>query len=119
MAIQKGTIVKSYKILELLGRGGMAEVYKARHVDLDVDVAVKFIRMERFPQDILRSVAISHEPSPYSQPGYHHEHSAAIPPLICCHREVYNYPVESCKVFSKDVAISHESQSCPQPDYHR
>ena len=56
MPIQPGTIIKSFEIIEQVGRGGMAEVYKARHVDLDVNVAIKFIRMERFPQDILHSV---------------------------------------------------------------
>ena len=34
----------------------MADVYLARHVDLDVDVAIKFIRMDQFPQSILNSV---------------------------------------------------------------
>ena len=56
MTIQPKTKIGRYQILELIGKGGMAEVYKARHVDLDVDVAIKFIRMGRFPQDILRSV---------------------------------------------------------------
>jgi serine/threonine protein kinase len=56
MKIQPGTRIKSYEILELIGRGGMADVYKARHVSLEVDVAIKFIRKERFPQEILPSV---------------------------------------------------------------
>ena len=56
MSIQPKTKIDRYQITSLIGRGGMAEVYIARHVDLDVDVSIKFIRMERFPQDILRSV---------------------------------------------------------------
>jgi serine/threonine-protein kinase len=56
MNIRPGTRVKSYEIIELIGRGGMADVYKARHVDLDVDVAIKFIRVDRFPPDILQNV---------------------------------------------------------------
>ena len=56
MTIQYGTKIGRYQILELIGRGGMAEVYKAHDSRLDTTVAIKFIRMERFPQDILRSV---------------------------------------------------------------
>jgi serine/threonine protein kinase len=38
-----GKTVGKYKLLELLGRGGMAEVYKARHPTLDRDVTVKVL----------------------------------------------------------------------------
>ena len=56
MRIQAGTIVGNYRIIELIGRGGMAEVYRARHVGLDIDVSIKFIRMERFPQEMLPEI---------------------------------------------------------------
>jgi serine/threonine protein kinase len=56
MAINKGTQIGKYQILELIGRGGMAEVYKARHVDLDNLVTIKSIRVERFPPEILPNV---------------------------------------------------------------
>ncbi|MBN1438569.1 MAG: serine/threonine protein kinase [Anaerolineales bacterium] len=38
-----GTTVGKYKLLELLGRGGMAEVYKARHPTLGREVTVKIL----------------------------------------------------------------------------
>ena len=56
MTIQPGTKIGKYQILKLIGRGGMAEVYLARHMDLDMDVAIKLIRAERFPPEILQSV---------------------------------------------------------------
>jgi serine/threonine protein kinase len=43
MATLVGKTVGKYKLLKLLGRGGMAEVYKARHPTLDRDVTVKIL----------------------------------------------------------------------------
>ena len=41
--IVAGATVGKYQIVELLGRGGMAEVYKAYHPGLDRYVAIKFL----------------------------------------------------------------------------
>jgi predicted ATPase/tRNA A-37 threonylcarbamoyl transferase component Bud32 len=58
-----------YRIVELLGRGGMAEVYKAYHESLNRFVAVKFIHPlfasdtafeERFRQEARRVAALRH-----------------------------------------------------------
>jgi tRNA A-37 threonylcarbamoyl transferase component Bud32 len=43
MSTLVGKTVGKYKLLELLGRGGMAEVYKARHPTLGRDVTVKIL----------------------------------------------------------------------------
>jgi serine/threonine protein kinase len=42
-----GTVIRSYRLLEKLGEGGMGVVFKAIHQDLDKLVAVKLIRSER------------------------------------------------------------------------
>jgi serine/threonine protein kinase len=42
-----------YQILELLGEGGMATVYKAYDTHLEREVAIKIIRREAFPPDQL------------------------------------------------------------------
>ncbi|MBA4385655.1 MAG: hypothetical protein C0410_13030 [Anaerolinea sp.] len=41
-----------YHILEPLGRGGMAVVYKAYDTSLDIDIAIKFIRTERLSPEL-------------------------------------------------------------------
>src|SRR5438128_839161 len=44
--IGTGAIVGSYEILERLGTGGMGEVYRARHLHLDRQGAIKMLLME-------------------------------------------------------------------------
>jgi serine/threonine protein kinase/tetratricopeptide (TPR) repeat protein len=47
MALQPGTRLGPYQIVELQGRGGMGEVYRARDVRLRRDVAIKILPSER------------------------------------------------------------------------
>ena len=51
MALLNGQNIGRYHIIEQLGEGGMASVYKAYDTRLERDVAVKVIRMEAFPPD--------------------------------------------------------------------
>ena len=41
MTLEAGTCLGPYEIVELLGKGGMGEVYRARDTRLDRDVEVK------------------------------------------------------------------------------
>src|SRR5262245_35825270 len=59
-----------YVLIEKLGEGGMGEVYRARHLSLDRDVALKIMRREkltnpeavkRFRREIKASAALAHE----------------------------------------------------------
>ena len=51
MSVLIGQNLGRYKILELLGEGGMATVYKAYDIRLEREVAIKVIRREAFPPD--------------------------------------------------------------------
>ncbi len=53
MIIQSGTNIGRYHILEQLGEGGMAVVYKAYDTRLENEVAIKFIRTSGLPPDAL------------------------------------------------------------------
>lgn len=66
---RSGTQVGRYRVAELLGRGGMGEVYAARDTDLDRRVALKFLRpetignpaaVERFVREAKTASALNH-----------------------------------------------------------
>ncbi len=56
MADLSGQSLGRYHLLERLGEGGMATVYKAYDVRLEREVAVKIIRRDAFPPDTLEEV---------------------------------------------------------------
>jgi tetratricopeptide (TPR) repeat protein len=68
--LEKGTVLANrYEIIQLLGRGGMGAVYKARDSELDRMVALKLIRPElarnpeilrRFKQELILARQVTH-----------------------------------------------------------
>jgi eukaryotic-like serine/threonine-protein kinase len=66
---QLGDTLGAYKVLELVGRGGMGEVYRARDTRLKRDVAIKVLpraftadreRLRRFEQEARSAAALNH-----------------------------------------------------------
>src|ERR1044071_5600289 len=69
MALASETQLGPYKILSLLGRGGMGEVYRARDTRLDRDVAIKVLpehlaenkdALNRFEREAKAVASLSH-----------------------------------------------------------
>src|SRR5262249_45475420 len=60
MALTLGTQLGSYEITALLGKGGMGEVYRARDMRLDRDVAMKTLP-EEFEADVERLARFERE----------------------------------------------------------
>jgi eukaryotic-like serine/threonine-protein kinase len=69
MAVDSGTKFGPYEIVDLIGAGGMGEVYRARDSRLKREVAIKVLpralsldadRMRRFEQEALATAALNH-----------------------------------------------------------
>jgi serine/threonine protein kinase len=60
MPLSRGTRVGSYEVSDLLGAGGMGEVYRARDTRLGRDVAIKILP-ERFASDAERRARFERE----------------------------------------------------------
>src|ERR1700688_3552280 len=69
MALPSGTILGTYEIASLLGKGGMGEVYRARDTKLKREVAIKILpdefsndpdRLSRFQREAEVLASLNH-----------------------------------------------------------
>ncbi len=88
MALQPGTRLGAYEILALLGRGGMGEVYRARDLKLNRDVAIKVLpdhlardgdRLARLQREAQVLAALNH---PHIAHIHGLEDSGGVPALV-------------------------------------
>jgi len=87
-ALTPGTRIGHYEVVELLGRGGMGEVYRARDPQLQRDVAIKVLlsavandseRISRFSREAQLLAALNHP----NIAGVHGlEHSGGVSALV-------------------------------------
>jgi serine/threonine protein kinase len=88
MALQAGMKIGAYEVLELLGKGGMGEVYRAHDTNLKRDVAIKVLP-EAFTKDTERVARLQREAQLLASLNdvhiaaiYHIEYAASSPLLI-------------------------------------
>jgi serine/threonine-protein kinase len=73
-----GKSIGRYRILEQLGQGGMAVVYKAYDTRLERDVAMKVIRTENIPPSQLNKLLKRFEREAKSQAKFDHPHIVPV-----------------------------------------
>src|SRR5215472_2428086 len=115
MPLSAGTMLGPYEILAPIGAGGMGEVYRARDLKLDREVAIKFLpdavardpeRLTRFEREAKVLAALNH---PNIAQIYSIEDRALVMELVPGKTLKGPLPLETALDYAKQIADALEA----------
>src|SRR3984957_5030329 len=115
MALSAGTRLGSYEILAAIGAGGMGEVYRARDIKLERDVAIKVLpaalaqdpeRLARFAREAKVLASLNH---PNIAQIYGLEENALVMELVAGSTLSVPQPLETALDYAKQIAEALEA----------
>lgn len=122
------TLLEKYTVLKLIGQGGMARVYQARHIDLGILVAVKVLKtaftqdpslLERFKREAQTAASLDH-PNSVRVFDYGVQGTACYLVMEYLEGESLRQRLKARRRMSLDEALTFLEQVCPALSYvHR
>ena len=104
----RGALIDDYLMLEPLGEGGFATVYRAHQVSLDRDVALKVVTKDRI-EDVMEFVNEARN-------AFHFVHAVgAVEPQFRAHFQIGRVHGEATVLCVHNQAVHVVTEAAPQP----